>query len=104
LNGHSLGVARLRVLDYAESGPQSLYLARRAGGSENSPVRDPTTSTELRCHAASSAQTVLNGVWPRNLDRDAERDVKTHFILTRIGLSVDAFLGAWTLGAHLFEG
>jgi hypothetical protein len=37
------------------------------GGSENSPVQDPMTSTELRCHMASSAQTHLTGVWPREL-------------------------------------
>jgi hypothetical protein len=42
----------------------------RAGGEEgsgNSPVQDPTTSIELRCHASSSAQTHLTGVWPREL-------------------------------------
>jgi hypothetical protein len=31
------------------------------------PVRDPTTSTELRCHMVSLGQTHLTGVWPREL-------------------------------------
>jgi hypothetical protein len=31
------------------------------------PVRDPTTCIELWCHAASSTQTHLTGVWPREL-------------------------------------
>jgi hypothetical protein len=37
------------------------------GGSRNSPIREPTTSTELQCHVASSAQTHLTGVRSREL-------------------------------------
>jgi hypothetical protein len=123
LNSHSLGVARLQVPDCAESGPQSLYLARRAGGSDNSPVRGPTTSTELRCHMTSSAQTLLNGVRPRELLYSGSgalgswdpmvvetwiymlREMLKHISsLLRLCASVDAFLGGWTSGAHLLEG
>jgi hypothetical protein len=36
----------------------------------------------------------MNGC--RNLDIDAQREVKTHFSLLRLGVYVDAFLEAWT--------
>jgi hypothetical protein len=61
------GDAHLWVPDCAESGPQSPHLAWCAGRSRNSPVQDSTTSTELRCHVASSVQTHLTGVLPREL-------------------------------------
>jgi hypothetical protein len=119
LNGRSLGVAHLRVPDCAESGSQSLYLVRRAEGSGNSHVRDPTTSTELWCHMTFSVQTLLNGVWPRELLcfgfsalRSLDPMVVESWIemlketlkhissLLGLDASVDTFLGAWMSSVH----
>jgi hypothetical protein len=54
-NGCSLVDAHLQVPDYAELGTQSLHLVLCARGSGSLPAWDPTTSTELWCHAASSS-------------------------------------------------
>jgi hypothetical protein len=120
LKGRSLGVACLWVPDCAESGPQSLYLVRHSEGSGNSNVRDPTTSMELWCHMTFSVQTLLNGVWPRellcfgfsaleSLDPmvvetwiEMLKETLKH-ISSLLGLDafVDTFLGAWMSGASL---
>jgi hypothetical protein len=119
LNGCTLADAHLWVPDCPESDPQSLHLAWRAERSRISPVRDPTTSTELRCNMASSTQTHLTGIWPRELlffrsgalrswdpmvvetwiEMLRER-LKHISSLLRLGTSVDALLEAWTSSMH----
>jgi hypothetical protein len=54
-------------LTASSQAPKVFTLRGMPGGFGNSLVRDPTTSTELRCHATSSTQTHLTRVRPREL-------------------------------------
>jgi hypothetical protein len=87
------------------------------------PIYDPTTTMKLRCHAASSSQTHLIGVQPRELlcsgfgalmswepmvvETWVEmlREKLKHILsLLRLGTSINIFLGAWTSDVHPLEG
>jgi hypothetical protein len=109
LNGCSLGDAILRVPDCAESGPQSLNLAWRAGGGGGGGVWELTYLEPNDLHRIMVPRGFLSPdipywgpakgaalfwVWCarelgpngcRNLDRDTQREVKTYFILTQVG-------------------
>jgi hypothetical protein len=104
LNSCSLGYARLRVFDCAKSVPHSLHLAWRVGGVQELTClgphnlhRDMVPRGFLRPYPpywGPAEGAALFQVWCaqelgpnscRKLDRDAQREVKTYFVLTQVG-------------------